>query len=82
MILLEVEIIHIKYKLEDDRKYLSPEVTGSLLRTSAILDEFFFFFFFVFFFFFLLLLLLLLLLFLGPLPRHMEVPRLGVELEL
>ena len=35
-----------------------------------------FFFFFVFFF----LLLLLLLLFLGPLPRHMEVPRLGVEL--
>ena len=36
-----------------------------------------FFFFFVF-----LLLLLLLLLFLGPLPRHMEVPRLGVESEL
>lgn len=35
-----MEIIHIKYKLEDDRKYLSPEVTGSLLRTSAILDEF------------------------------------------
>ena len=33
-------------------------------------------------FFFLLLLLLLLLLFLGPLPRHMEVPRLGVESEL
>ena len=31
---------------------------------------------------FLLLLLLLLLLFLGPLPRHMEVPRLGVESEL
>ena len=31
---------------------------------------------------FLLLLLLLLLLFLGPLPRHMEIPRLGVELEL
>ena len=30
----------------------------------------------------LLLLLLLLLLFLGPLPRHMKVPRLGVELEL
>ena len=29
-----------------------------------------------------LLLLLLLLLFLGLLPRHMEVPRLGVELEL
>ena len=27
-------------------------------------------------------LLLLLLLFLGPLPRHMEIPRLGVELEL
>ena len=33
-------------------------------------------------FVFLLLLLLLLLLFLGPLPRHMEVPRLGVESEL
>ena len=32
-------------------------------------------------FVFLLLLLLLLLLFLGPLPRHMEVPRLGVESE-
>ena len=32
--------------------------------------------------FFLCLLLLLLLLFLGPLPRHMEVPRLGVESEL
>ena len=31
------------------------------------------------FFFFVLLLLLL---FLGPLPRHMEVPRLGVESEL
>ena len=33
-------------------------------------------------FVFCLLLLLLLLLFLGPLPRHMEVPRLGVESEL
>ena len=32
-------------------------------------------FFFVFFFFFFLL-------FLGPLPQHMEVPRLGVESEL
>ena len=36
----------------------------------------------VFFFFCLLLLLLLLLLFLGPLPQHLEVPRLGVESEL
>jgi len=35
-----------------------------------------------YFFFVFLLLLLLLLLFLGPLPRHMEVPRLGVESEL
>ena len=44
---------------------------------------FFFFLSFVFcLVFFLLLLLLLLLLFLGPLPWHMEVPRLGVELEL
>ena len=45
-------------------------------------NSFFFFFFFLSFVFFLLLLLLLLLLFLGPLPRHMEVPRLGVESEL
>ena len=37
---------------------------------------------FVFFFFFVFCLLSLLLLFLGPLPRHMEVPRLGVESEL
>ena len=41
-----------------------------------------FFFFFFFCLLSLLLLLLLLLLFLGPLPRHMEVPRLGVESEL
>ena len=44
-------------------------------RTSLLIHSIFFYFFFVF-------LLLLLLLFLGPLPRHMEVPRLGVELEL
>ena len=48
---------------------------GPLLFSSHVI--FFFFFFFVF-----LLLLLLLLLFLGPLPRYMEVPRLGVESEL
>ena len=36
----------------------------------------------LFFFFGLFLSLLLLLLFLGPLPRHMEVPRLGVKSEL
>ena len=40
------------------------------------------FFFLSFVFFVVVLLLLLLLLFLGPLPRHMEVPRLGVESEL
>ena len=41
------------------------------------------FFHLVFFFFCLFVfLLLLLLLFLGPLPRHMEVPKLGVESEL
>ena len=34
------------------------------------------------FFFFFCLFLLLLLLFLGPIPRHMEVPRLGVQSEL
>ena len=38
--------------------------------------------FFFFFLSFVFLLLLLLLLFLGPLPRHMEVPKLGVESEL
>ena len=37
-------------------------------------NSFFFFFFFFFFFVFLPLL--------GPLPRHMEVPRLGVQSEL
>ena len=42
----------------------------------------FLFFFFCLLSFCLLLLLLLLLLFLGPLPRRMEVPRLGVESEL
>ena len=41
--------------------------------------EMFFFFCFLFLSF---VFLLLLLLFLGPLPRHTEVPRLGVELEL
>ena len=46
---------------------------------NGILSFFFFFFFLSFVSF---LLLLLLLLFLGPLPRHMEVPRLGVESEL
>jgi len=40
------------------------------------------FFFFFCLLSFVFLLLLLLLLFLGPLPRHMEVPRLGVESEL
>ena len=43
---------------------------------------FFFFLNLFFIFFILLLLLLLLLLFLGPIPLHMEVPRLGVESEL
>ena len=43
---------------------------------------FFCFLFFVFFLSCVFLLLLLLLLFLGPLRRHMEIPRLGVESEL
>ena len=38
--------------------------------------------YYFFFFFFFLFCLLLLLLFLGPLPRHREVPRLGVESDL
>ena len=42
------------------------------LRKSLILSLFAFLFFNFFVF----------LLFLGPIPRHMEVPRLGVELEL
>jgi len=50
----------------------------------ATLVNLFIYLFFLFFFVFLsfVFLLLLLLLFLGPLPRHMEVPRLGVESEL
>ena len=48
-------------------------------RVSLSNPESFFFFFFIFR---LLSFLLLLLLFLGPPPRHMEVPRLGVESEL
>ena len=40
------------------------------------------FYLFIYFFGLFVFLLLLLLLFLGPLPRHMEVPRLGVESEL
>ena len=49
----------------------------SSIFLKHLLRMLFFFFFFVF-----LSLLLLLLLFLGPLPRHMEVPRLGVQSEL
>ena len=45
--------------------------TRSKARTKTGKYEFFFFFFWSFF-----------LLFLGPLPRHMEVPRLGVKSEL
>ena len=45
--------------------------------TGILATSLFFFLSFVF-----LLLLLLLLLFLGPLPRHMEILRLGVQLEL
>ena len=53
------------------------------LATAFTLWFFFFIYFFLsFVFFVVVLLLLLLLLFLGPLPRHMEVPRLGVQSEL
>ena len=52
----------------------------TIILYLAEIPEFFFFFFFGLLSF--LLLLLLLLLFLGPLPWHMEVPRLGVESEL
>ena len=46
-----------------------------LLLATLFLFVFFLSFFFLFFFF-------VFLPFLGPLPRHMEVPRLGVKLEL
>jgi len=53
--------------------------TRIFIKLLISLTSLIFNFFFVFLSF--LLLLLLLLLFLGPLPRHMEVPRLGVESE-
>ena len=56
-------------------------VQGVYLGSRCHIFLFFFFLSFVFFVV-VLLLLLLLLLFLGPLPWHMEVPRLGVESEL
>ena len=55
---------------------LNISYTSELLPKGDILEEWFMcqsFFFFFFFGF---------LPFLGPLPRHMEVPRLGVESEL
>ena len=49
----------------------------------SFLNYYYYYFIYLFILFiFFCLLLLLLLLFLGPLPRHMEVPRLGVESEL
>ena len=45
-------------------------------KVFSLMWSYLFFFLFVFVFFFGFLLLL------GPLPRHMEVPRLGVQLEL
>ena len=51
----------------------------NVLRNDVHSKQFNIFFFFFFFFVFLLLLLLL---FLGPLPRHVEVPRLRVQSEL
>ena len=60
---------------------ISIRVTVLHVRGAKKLNPFFFFFVFCLLSF-LLLLLLLLLLFLGPLPRHMEVPRLGVQSEL
>jgi len=58
---------------------LDPVQSRSFLPHAL---ERFFFFFCLVFCLLSLLLLLLLLLFLGLLPRHMEVPRLGVESEL
>ena len=56
---------------------------GKVIQLYIYVYSFFNFLFFpLFLSFFVFLLLLLLLLFLGPLPRHMEVPRLGVESEL
>ena len=63
--------------------YMAKRVIGLLFLMKKLLRIFFTSLFFkANLFFLLLLLLLLLLLFLGPHPRHMEVPRLGVESEL
>ena len=58
------------------------QILNPLRHSRNSTNGFYFILFYFIFFFCLLLLLLLLLLFLGPLPRHMEVPRLGVESEL
>ena len=54
------------------------------LREKGIfqLNWAFYLFIYLFYYYYFFVFLLLLLLFLGPLPRHMEVPRLGVESEL
>ena len=65
---------------------ISQEVrsTGRLFGADLFHSKhtLFILFIYLFIYFYFLLLLLLLLLFLGPLPLHMEVPRLGVESEL
>ena len=52
---------------------LVEEKKGGKFHDIGFVSDFFFFFFFSFFVF---------LPFLGPLPQHMEVPRLGVKAEL
>ena len=57
----------IKIRAEVNERKNSQKIRKEIIKSKAC---FFFFFFFVF------------LPFLGPLPRHIEVPRLGIELEL
>ena len=59
---------------EPEAPMLPTEEARKVPSRANLRDLLFLFFFFYFFFVFLL--------FLGPLPRHMEVPRLGVESEL
>ena len=59
----------ISSKTQDDKCWLKMRIIGPYPRHSE--SDFFFLFFFFFFF-----------VFLGPHPRHMEVPRLEVQSEL
>ena len=77
--LLTVANVIIEIIMQPPKFFLRlRDVTLYVLYVCMLFFPQLFFFFLVFCLF----LLLLLLLFLGPLPGHMEVPRLGVESEL